>query len=148
MKTVPEKLGLKSGLRAIFIDAPAALVADVSGAPGMQLSTQLRGDFGIILAFVENQGQLDGSFDAWKRHLVVDGRLWIAWPKSGGADSDLNIKQVIRIGYEHGMVESNAIRIDDQWSALKFTHPIAGKAYANSYGTLNESAVRFYRKAR
>lgn len=28
------------------------------------------------------------------------------------------------------------LRVDDVWSALKFTHPKAGKTYANSYGTL------------
>ena len=37
------------------------------------------------------------------------------------------------------MVESTSLRVDDTWSALKFTHPKPGKTYRNSYGTLPES---------
>ena len=47
-----------------------------------------------------------------------------------------NIKVVIRIGYSHGLVESTALRIDDTWSALKFSWPKVEKEYHNSYGTL------------
>ncbi len=34
------------------------------------------------------------------------------------------------------MVESTCLRIDEVWAGLKFTHPVPGKHYANSYGTL------------
>ncbi|GAB3529414.1 hypothetical protein GCM10027402_32720 [Arthrobacter monumenti] len=43
---------------------------------------------------------------------------------------------IIRIGYEHGLVESTALSVDSTWSAIKFTHPKPGKTYQNSYGTL------------
>ncbi|MGB3954273.1 MAG: hypothetical protein WBL05_03150 [Brooklawnia sp.] len=62
--------------------------------------------------------------------------LWISWPKGGRLGTDLNLKIVIPIGYDLGMVESTCLRVDDVWSALKFTHPKAGRHYANRYGTL------------
>jgi hypothetical protein len=46
------------------------------------------------------------------------------------------MKSVIRIGYDHGLVESKGIRVDETWAALKFTHPKTGKVYRNSYGKL------------
>ena len=49
---------------------------------------------------------------------------------------DLGLPKVIEIGYEHGLVESTALRVDDTWSAIKFTHPKKGKVYRNTYGTL------------
>ena len=50
--------------------------------------------------------------------------------------SDLTLPTVIEIGYDFGLVESTCLRIDDTWTGLRFTHPKAGKVYANSYGTL------------
>jgi hypothetical protein len=145
MNTLPEKLGIKPGLRVLLRNLPEMIDVD-SLTGGSVPVAQLRGAFDIILAFVTKAAQLDRHVDAWKKHLALEGRIWICWPKAGGPETDLNIKTVIGIGYRHGMVESNAIRIDDQWAALKFTHPKAGKEYRNSYGDLNPDAVLHYRK--
>ena len=48
---------------------------------------------------------------------------------------------VIKIGYDCGLVESTCLRIDDTWTALRFTHPKPGKVYTNSYGTLPQQRV-------
>lgn len=69
----------------------------------------------------------------------MNGKLWIAWPKGGRLGTDLDMKQVIRIGYNHGLVESTQLRIDDTWTALKFTWPKPNKTYNNSYGKLKRS---------
>ena len=50
--------------------------------------------------------------------------------------TDLVLPEVIRIGYRHGLVESKTLSVDATWSAIKFTHPVAGKVYKNSYGQL------------
>ncbi len=92
--------------------------------------------FDHVLLFVTRQGELDESFSLQKQHLTSEGKLWVAWPKGGRLGTDLNIREVIRIGYDHGMVESTNLRIDDTWTALKFTHPKPDKTYHNSYGTL------------
>jgi hypothetical protein len=46
------------------------------------------------------------------------------------------LPEVIGIGYRHGLVESKTLSVDATWSAIKFTHPIKGKVYKNSYGQL------------
>ena len=53
--------------------------------------------------------------------------------------TDLALPKVIEIGYNHGLVESRTLSVDDTWSAMKFTHPKKGKAYNNSYGQLPPS---------
>lgn len=141
MKALAEKLGIKPGIRAVFLNLPPTL----SGLDLEDLQQGQDGEADLVLSFVESQGELDAHFDTWKTQVAANGRLWICWPKGGRGGSDLNIKNVIRIGYAHGMVESNAISIDAGWSALKFTHPKAGKVYHNSYGVLNPAAVLRYR---
>jgi hypothetical protein len=56
--------------------------------------------------------------------------------------TDLTLREVIRIGYDHGLVESTTLKIDDNWSAIKFTHHKRGKEYRNSYGKLPENPGR------
>ena len=60
----------------------------------------------------------------------------MSWPKGRKLGADLTLPTVIEIGYRHGLVESTTLRVDDTWSAMKFTHPKAGRVYRNSYGTL------------
>jgi hypothetical protein len=144
MRTLPEKLGIRSGQRIVLRAVPHTIEREaLTGS--VQAAKQLRGTFDTIIAFVTSIAQLERSIRTWQSHLSLEGRLWICWPK-GDVMTELNIKTVISIGYRHGMVESNAIRIDAAWSALKFMHPKAGKEYHNSYGELNHTAVHIYRR--
>jgi hypothetical protein len=62
--------------------------------------------------------------------------LWVSWPKGRAGGTDLTLRDVIAIGYRHGLVESKTISITAIWSAIKFTYPKPGKQYNNSYGRL------------
>ena len=105
--------------------------------PELDLGTlSWRGSFGYIHLFVTKQSAMERSFPKLKQHLRKGAMLWVSWPKGKGLGTDLTLPEVIRIGYDHGLVESTALRIDDTWSAIKFTHPKPGKVYRNSYGKL------------
>ena len=75
-------------------------------------------------------------FPKLKQHLNAAGMMWLSWPKARKLGPDLSLPKVIEIGYSHGLVESTTLRIDDTWSAIKFTHPKKGKIYHNKFGTL------------
>lgn len=79
---------------------------------------------------------MDSTFPRLKAHLRATGMLWVSWPKGGQLGTDLTLSEVIRIGYEHGLVESTTLSVDNTWSAIKFTHPKPGKEYRNSFGVL------------
>ena len=136
MRTLSQKLGVKAGMRSVLIDAPDGYperLADID----LKWAIPAAEDLDYIHAFVTRAEALDSVFSSFARRLSTDGLMFISWPKSGQLGTDLNIKSVIEIGYNHGLVESTALSVDTVWSALKFTHPKRGKVYQNSYGTLS-----------
>lgn len=134
-KTVAQKMGIKPASRAHIVNGPAPAVAAIL-LPDMDLTDSLVGEFDYLHLFVTTQDGMRRSFPKLKEHLRHGGMLWVSWPKGGRLGSDLNIKTVIEIGYDFGLVESICLRIDDTWAGLKFTQPKPGKTYRNSYGTL------------
>lgn len=130
-----KKIGFKPGMRSIVIDAPRNAL-EVLNAGEESISHRLVGSFDYIHLFVKDQEHLDTSFPKLKAHLNPGGMLWVSWPKARGLGTDLTLKEVIKIGYSHGLVESKTIGVDSTWSAIKFTFPKEGKQYNNSYGQL------------
>lgn len=138
-RSVSEKMGIRAGTRSLLVDAPKEAV-DAMQLPDVDLRTAGRGAFGYIHLFVTKQAEMQRRFPVLKRHLEKGGMLWVSWPKGRALGTDLTLPEVIRIGYDHGLVESTTLRIDDTWSAIKFTHPRPGKVYRNSYGKLSANA--------
>ncbi len=138
-RSVMEKMGVKKEMRAIFVGITSELPEELSE---IKTSARITGSFDYIHVFSKTQNELARQFSRIRRHLKPSGMLWVSWPKSRQLDTDLSIKSVIRIGYEHHLVESKAISINSIWSALKFTHPKAGKVYNNSYGRLRFQSRR------
>lgn len=135
-KSVAEKMGIKTGIRGILIDAPEEAVAAIE-IPDMDIADELEDDFDYIHLFVKNQSELKEKFPLLKARLKPTGMMWVSWPKGGKLGTDLNIKNIIHIGYGFGLVESTCLSINTTWSGLKFTYPKKGKVYNNSYGKLN-----------
>ena len=129
-KTVLKKMGLKPGMRAIYLNAPTEAVKAIE-APTMELEDELSGDFDYIHFFVRSQAEFLQTFPSLKSHLKPTGMLWVSWPKANREGTDLTLIIVIKLGYEYGLVESTCLSVNPVWSALKFTHPKPGKTYNN-----------------
>jgi hypothetical protein len=134
-RSVPDKMGLRPGMRAYLADVPESVLGVLPGA-GLDVSESLGGDFDYIHLFARTQAGMDEQFPRLAAHLRERGMLWVSWPKGGGLGTDLSLPHVIRIGYSHGLVESTTLSVDPTWSAMKFTHPRPGTVYRNSYGRL------------
>ncbi|WP_251838055.1 hypothetical protein [Oceanitalea stevensii] len=132
-RTVAEKMGVRAGSRAHVVGAPEAALAALD-LP--ELDHAQGGDLDYAHLFVTRQDEMRAAFPPLRDRLAPGATLWVSWPKGGRLGTDLTIRSVIAIGYDLGLVESTCLRVDDTWSALKFTRPKPGKAYANSYGTL------------
>lgn len=130
-------MGIKENSRAVFINADKGVLDNIN-LPKLNITTKLEEEFDYIHLFVKTQIEFTDFFPKLKSHLKPNGMLWVSWPKGGKLGTDLNIKTVIKWGYDFGLVESTCLSISDIWSGLKFTHPKKGKVYNNSYGTLNE----------
>src|SRR5688572_32943995 len=132
---VSKKMGIKEESRAYLVNAPKDTLEAIA-LPHLDIATKLTGDFDYIHLFAKSQEEFNDTFPKLKKHLKPTGMLWVSWPKNGKLGTDLKLTTVIKLGYDHGLVESKTISIDPTWSAIKFTHPKDGKVYDNSYGQL------------
>lgn len=135
-KTVSQKMGIKENSRTFFVNSDKGVLENIN-LPKLDVTTKLEGEFEYIHLFVKTQIEFTDYFPTLKSHLKPNGMLWVSWPKGSKLGTDLNIKTVIKLGYDFGLVESTCLSINDIWSGLKFTHPKKGKVYSNSYGKLN-----------
>lgn len=136
-KTVSQKMGIKENSRCIFVNANREALENIK-LPVLDIQETLENEFDYIHFFVKTQTDFIDFFPKLKSHLKPSGMLWVSWPKGGKLGTDLNIKTVIKLGYDFGLVESTCLSVNDIWSGLKFTHPKKGKVYNNSYGKLND----------
>jgi hypothetical protein len=135
-RTVAQKMGIKENSKAFFLNAEEDVISCIK-LPVIDRSTNLDVEFDYIHLFVKTQTEFNNYFPKLKSHLKTNGMFWVSWPKGGKLGTDLNIRIVIKLGYDYGLVESTCLSINQTWSGLKFTHPIKGKVYNNSYGKLH-----------
>ena len=134
-RTVSQKMGVKEGMRAYFLNAPESALNAVN-LPKLAVGSALEGEFDYLHFFTKTQAEMNESFPKLKRHLKPTGMLWLSWQKGKKLETDLELSAVIRIGYSHGLVESTCLSVDATWSGLKFTHPKKDKVYHNGHGQL------------
>lgn len=132
-KTIAQKLRLLPSDKGIILNKSSEDIPEM-GLPQGFYTDKLVGKFDYIHLFITRKATLEKELGRMKTHLHPQGTLWVSWPKAKQLGTDLELKEVIRIGYDHVMVESTCMRIDDVWSALKFTFPKPDKVYQNSYG--------------
>ena len=136
-RTISQKMGVRENSRAVLVNPEKEALENIN-LPTLDIQENLEGEFDYIHLFVKTQTEYIDNFPKLKPYLKLDGMLWLSWPKGGKLGTDLNIKSVIKLGYDFGLVESTCLSINDIWSGLKFTHPKKGKVYNNSYGKLND----------
>lgn len=128
-------MGVRAGARACVVGAPAGIEATL-GLPELERPDAHGGPLDHAHLFVRARGALLAALPGLRDRLAPRGALWVSWPKAGGLGTDLALPEVIRIAYDHGLVESTCLSVDATWSALKLTHPKPGTTYRNGYGTL------------
>jgi hypothetical protein len=114
---LPQKLGLKAGMRVVAIDAPSnfdALLACV-------VRLNQIAAFDCALAFATNERALAALFAKLAPKMADAGMVWIGWPKkTSGVATDLTEDVVRRSGLAAGLVDVKVCAIDATWSGLKF----------------------------
>jgi hypothetical protein len=115
-----DKLGIKSGARAQFVNPPSDFSKTLGPLPdGVSQMSRGELDFGVL--FVRQTRELPKKFAALRDRLASNGMLWVAWPKkTSGVVSDLTEAVVREIGLEAGLVDVKVCAIDATWSGLKF----------------------------
>lgn len=120
---LPQKLGIKSDHRVVFVNAPANFAIELGPLPaGVVVDDELAtGPYDVIVYFCDKEAELKRRFGSLARRLNPAAGLWIAWPKkSSGVATDLVENAVRDIGLETGLVDNKVCAVDETWSGLRF----------------------------
>jgi hypothetical protein len=118
-------LGIKADTVVALLAAPPGFERTLGPLPdGVEVRTQARGRFDVIVFFATRQAELARRFPVMARALLPDGGLWVAWPKKKSCvATDLTFDPVQGAGLDAGLVDNKVCAIDDTWSALRFVVP-------------------------
>jgi hypothetical protein len=118
---LPQKLGLKPGMRFVAIDAPPNLDVLLAGAPDDLVRVGRLATFDLALVFATTERGLAAAFAGLAPKMVDTGMIWIGWPKrTSGVATELTDEVVRRVGLAAGLVDVKVCAIDATWSGLKF----------------------------
>lgn len=120
-----KKLGLKSGQRALLVNAPKDFLRELEPLPPNIDFVTGRGNsrLDFILFFVDSAKVFRKELPRLKQRLADNGMLWVAWPKkSSGLQTDLFFDVVQQTGLQIGLVDVKICAVDEIWSGLKFVY--------------------------
>ncbi len=119
---LPQKLGIKSGMRVIAIGAPEnyrALLGKLPDDVAFSNRPHLGAQF--IHFFVKRRSDLEKQLPRLLKRLADDGTLWISWPKkSSRVASDVTEDVIRAVALPLGLVDVKVCAVDETWSGLKF----------------------------
>ena len=119
---VPNKLRIKTGQRALILNAPAEYIKGLSALlEGVQIDQEAQGEYGFVQVFVVTADQLEALIPTALDAVVFDGLLWISYPKgSSGVKTDLNRDILWEKLLSKGIRPVTQVSIDKVWSAVRF----------------------------
>ena len=107
-QAIAKKLGLKPGMRAMVIAAPAGYRKLLEPLPeGVQVAESMGGKNEFVQLFATRQAELKKRVGALLKRVAESGLVWIAYPKkTSGMESDLDresVREVMRpMGWRRG----------------------------------------------
>lgn len=114
------KLGLKAGMRTVWLDAPDHLGGLLGPLEGVVVGTRLGGHPDAVLCFVTRRTMLRRRATALRRAATPDGMIWVCWPKrASGVASDVTEDIVRELLLPTGLVDVKVCAVDETWSGLK-----------------------------
>ena len=122
-----QKLGLKDGQRALFIDLPVSLVELVTSRQFVessritiaQLGDAPRG-YDFVHLFTTARSVLETLAQPLMNLIARDGMIWVSWPKKAAKVATDITEDVIRdVVLPIGLVDVKVCAVDETWSGLK-----------------------------
>jgi len=107
-----KKLQVPNGKAVFLVDPPRDF--------GASLRISRKQEGAAVLAFAANSRKLRANARAAIETAKADGILWIAYPKAGQLDSDLNRDLLQKRMRGFGIEGVRLVSIDEVWSAMRF----------------------------
>jgi hypothetical protein len=116
-KPLTEKLGITPGLTVYVDGGPPHLDELLEGAT---YTTRLPRQADLTMLFTTERRRLERRLPLVVERTVVDGMVWVCWPKkSSKVPTDLDENVVRAIGLATGVVDVKVAAVDATWSGLK-----------------------------
>lgn len=122
-----QKLGLKDGQRALFIDLPmslAGLTTSRNFVEARRITVDQFGDaapgYDFVHVFTTARAVLESLARPLMNLIARDGTIWVSWPKKAAKVSTDITEDVIRtVVLPTGLVDVKVCAVDETWSGLK-----------------------------
>lgn len=123
--SLPKKLQMRAGQRAVVINAPADYLDKLAPLPdGVEIAESGEGPFDFVQLFVHDLAQLQALLPRVIQSVKQDTLLWIAYPKgSAKTGTDLNRDRLWAAVSEHHLTGVTLVSLDEVWSAMRFRPP-------------------------
>ena len=125
-RSLPQKLGIKPGMRLLIVNEPSADTIPRAEIPAdVTLATRASGSFDMVILFALDTKQLTVKLDRLIALLPKDGTLWTCWPKKASKmATDIDRDVVFRLLHPTGLVDVKVCSVDETWSALKWVYRV------------------------
>ena len=122
-KPLHVKLGVKDSSRVLVLDAPDGFTLDCP-----HHTRAGREPYDVILMFCPALADLRRGWAKAVERTVVNGALWIAWPKrSSKVPTDLTEDVVREHALANGLVDVKVAAVNEIWSGLKLVRRLSDR---------------------
>lgn len=120
-RTLPGKLGIKPGMKALIVAPPPGYVKLLAPLPeGVTISPLPEGKYAFVQTFAQRPSDVHKFAQTLSRHAAPDALVWLSYPKKTSRQSDLSRDQIRQAMSCRGWRAVSIIAIDEVWSALRF----------------------------
>ena len=118
---LPQKLGIKSGMNVVTINAPTNYCRLLGTIPeNVTFSDHLKADSSFVHLFIKKRSELQKTLSVLRRKIAHTGTVWVSWPKkSSGVPVDVTEDVIRAVALPLGFVDVKVCAIDETWSGLK-----------------------------
>ena len=118
---LPKKLGIKSGMKFLVINAPQEFHEWLGELPEKaQIVTQALPPLTAVHIFVTEKAELRRLLKEYRGALEFAGFIWVSWPKKASKVTTDITEDVIRaIALPLGFVDIKVCAVSAVWSGLK-----------------------------
>ncbi len=116
-----QKLGLKPGMRAWFLNMPDSVRAEIErDATPLELLASSDPPVDLAHIFVTSCAVLDCELRMLLPLIARDGIIWVSWPKKASkVPTDITEDVVRALALPLGLVDVKVCAVDATWSGLK-----------------------------
>lgn len=111
--SLAKKLNLKDGMKLRVVGKPAGVDLD-----DVVTTTSAKAE--ALLVFAKNLAEVDAKCAPLVEAAKADRIAWVAYPKAGQLDTDLNRDILWRHLEKQGIQGVRQVAVDSVWSAMRF----------------------------